>query len=134
MTHPTSTKIFAVGLLLTLLSASLIARLPLLAAKALPPGRESRKSVGAPVAPNTQTPEQPPDVILAAPYWSTADGFVSTIEMKNYHVSNPLTVTPVLHLEHGGEIALDPITLKPSETRRLNLNQALVLRQFGFED
>lgn len=91
--------------------------------------QEGRKGINAPVAPNTQTPERPPDVILAAPYWSTADGFVSTIEMKNYHVSNPLTVTPVLRLEHGGgDVALDPVTLKPSETRRLNINQALAMR------
>jgi hypothetical protein len=90
--------------------------------------RESRKGVNAPAAQDTQTPEQPPDVVLAAPYWSTADGFVSTIEMKNYHVSNPLTVTPVLHLENGGDVALDPIALKPSETRRININQALAKR------
>ena len=56
---------------------------PLRAAKALAPKNESRKSESKPAAPITQTPEQPPDVVLAAPYWSTADGFVSTIEMKN---------------------------------------------------
>ncbi len=88
----------------------------------------SRKVEDAPAAADTETPEQQPDVILAAPYWSTADGFVSTIEMKNYHVSKPITATPVLHLDHGGEIALAPITLKPSETRLLNINRELTKR------
>ena len=127
MTHPTGTKLFAVGVLLTLLSASLMSLPPRHAAKGLPPSRESRKGVNVPLpdtqTPDTQTPEQMPDVVLAAPYWSTADGFVSTIEMKNYHVSKLLTVTPVLRLERGGgDITLTPVTLKPSETRQLNIN------------
>jgi len=86
------------GLLLTLLAASF--SLPLASSRAARPHAQP-KAETRPTVPATQQSEQPPDVILAAPYWSTADGFVSTIEMKNYHVTNPLTVTPVLHLEHG---------------------------------
>jgi hypothetical protein len=129
MTHLNRARIYAISLLLALLATSFISPLPpSRAAKGRVPKHESQKGEDTSAAPSTQTEEQPPDVILAAPYWSTADGFVSTIEMKNYHVSNPLTVTPVLHLEHGGEIALEPITLKPSETRRINLNQVLAKR------
>ena len=63
-----------------------------------------------------------------APYWSTKPGFVSTIEMMNYRVDEPLTVRPVVYPLGGGEIALDPITLNPSETRLLNINEALAAR------
>lgn len=63
--------------------------------------------------------------LIAAPYWSVEDGFVSTIEMKNYHVDQPLTVTMVLYPLHGPEIILDPVTLNPSETRLININDTL---------
>jgi hypothetical protein len=128
MTRLTRAKIFAAGLLLALLSASFVPLPHLFAAKALAPEHESRKGEVKLASSSTQTPEQTPDVVLAAPYWSTGDGFVSTIEMKNYHVTSPLTVTPVLRLEHGGDVALDPVALKPSETRRININQALARR------
>jgi len=63
-----------------------------------------------------------------APYWSTEPGFVSTIEMMNYRVDESLTITPVLYPLGGGEILLDPVTLDPSETRLLNINEALAAR------
>ena len=63
--------------------------------------------------------------LIAAPYWSVEKGFVSTIEMKNYHVEEPLTITPILYPLDGPEIILTPITLNPSETRMLNINEVL---------
>ena len=63
--------------------------------------------------------------LIAAPYWSVENGFVSTIEMKNYHVTDPLTITPILYPVDGPEIVLTPITLNPSETKLLNINDAL---------
>jgi len=63
--------------------------------------------------------------LLAAPYWRTDSGYVSTIEMKNYHVEQPLTITVVLYPQDGSEIIPTPITLNPSETRLLDLNQVL---------
>lgn len=63
--------------------------------------------------------------LIAAPYWSVENGFVSTIEMKNYHVEEPLTITPILYPRNGPEIILTPITLNPSETRLLNINDVL---------
>jgi len=62
---------------------------------------------------------------IYAPYWSAEDGFVSTIEMKNYRVDRSLTISPVLYPSHGTAVALDPVVLNPSETRLLNINDAL---------
>jgi len=62
---------------------------------------------------------------VGAPYWSVEDGFVSTIQVKNYRVDKKVTVTVVLFPLHGDEIMLDPVTLNPSETRVLNVNDAL---------
>ncbi len=69
---------------------------------------------------------------IDAPYWSVEEGFISTIEMKNYRVDQSLTITPVLYPLHGREIALDPVTLKPSETRLINLNEALAAQHKNF--
>jgi hypothetical protein len=40
-----------------------------------------------------------------APYWPVEDGFVSTIQMKNYRVDKTVTVTPILFPLHGAEIS-----------------------------
>lgn len=45
--------------------------------------------------------------------------------MKNYRVDMALTVTPVLYPLGGRESILGSITLNPSETRVLNINEAL---------
>jgi len=79
-------------------------------------------------APAPQAAEPAEDVFdfaIHAPYWSTEPGFISTIQMKNYRVDEPLTVTPVLYSLAGREIKLDPIRLNPSETQVLNINEAL---------
>jgi hypothetical protein len=68
------------------------------------------------------------DFSTFAPYWSTEAGFISTLEMKNLRVDEPLTVTPVLYPLGGRQTELDPITLDPSETRVLNINEALAAR------
>ena len=68
------------------------------------------------------------DFLIAAPYWSVENGFVSTIEMKNYHVEQPLTITVILYPVEGPEVILEPITLNPSETRLLNINDVLASR------
>src|SRR5262245_26505869 len=69
---------------------------------------------------------------IAAPYWSVEGGFISTIEMKNYRVDQSLTITPILYPLHGPEVALDAVTLNPSETRVLNINDALAARDKHF--
>jgi hypothetical protein len=48
--------------------------------------------------------------------------------MKNYHVEQPLTITVLLYPVEGPEIILEPITLNPSETRLLNINDVLASR------
>jgi hypothetical protein len=45
--------------------------------------------------------------------------------MKNYHVEEPLTITVILYPLDGPEIILNPMTLNPSETRLLNINEVL---------
>jgi hypothetical protein len=47
--------------------------------------------------------------LIAAPYWCIEKGFVSTIEMKNYHVEQPLTISVILYPLNGPEIILNPI-------------------------
>jgi hypothetical protein len=68
------------------------------------------------------------DFAIHAPYWSTEPGFVSTLQMKNYRVDEPLMVTPVLYPLGGRQIKLDSIRLNPSETQVLNINEALAAR------
>ncbi|HEX9544501.1 MAG TPA: hypothetical protein VF955_04905, partial [Pyrinomonadaceae bacterium] len=50
-------------------------------------------SSGAQTAKEPSTSSKPKvenlDFLIAAPYWSIENGFVSTIEMKNYHVEQP---------------------------------------------
>ena len=69
---------------------------------------------------------------IYAPYWSVEDGFVSTIEMKNYRVDQSLSIRPVLYPLHGPAVALDPVALNPSETRLLNINDALAAQHKHF--
>ena len=86
-------------------------------------------SSGAQTAKEPSTSSKPKvenfNFLIAAPYWTTENGFVSTIEMKNYHVEQPLTITVMLYPLDGPAIILNPITLNPSETRLLNINQVL---------
>src|SRR5215212_3177334 len=123
MTHSTSSRLCAAGLLfLAIITIS---------------GYLSRHSSSSAQTNKEQTAAQTSKVenfnfLIAAPYWSVENGFVSTIEMKNYNVEEPLTITPILYPLHGPEIILTPITLNPSETRLLNLNDVLASygRQF----
>ncbi len=124
MPHPTRVKLSAACLILTLFLGSFIVPSALLSRVA----KAQRPKIESQAVATDQSSAQPTEALIAAPYWSTTDGFVSTIEMKNYRVDVPLTVTPVLYPQHGREIALDPITLKPSETRLLNINKALAKR------
>lgn len=76
-------------------------------------------------APESTAKAENLNFLIAAPYWCTDKGFVSTIEMKNYHVEQPLTITVILYPLDGPEIILTPMTLNPSETRLLNINEVL---------
>lgn len=114
-----------------LLSLSLIALLLPLAAlpAAIPLAAGADVEPRAPVLPEASSAAEPEDEVVDftvyAPYWSTEPGFVSTLQMKNYRVDEPLTVTPVLYPMGGQEIRLAAVRLRPSETRVLNLNDAL---------
>jgi hypothetical protein len=116
MTRATSSRLCAAGLLfLTIITIfNYLARHP--AANA-----QTNKEPAAAPTPKVENY----NFLIAAPYWSVENGFVSTIEMKNYHVEEPLTITPILYPLDGPEIILTPITLKPSESRLLNINEVL---------
>jgi hypothetical protein len=108
--------------------------LPVFSLSMRPVGARTRKikadkTAGvAPVADKAQA-EQPAepitDFVVAAPYWSLEDGFTSTIELRNNRVDGPLTVTPVLYPLHGQKMMLKPLTLNPSESRLLNISEAI---------
>ncbi len=110
----TSRRSFAVVLLLAIAISSYLAGHTSSRA-------QTNKVAGAAAAPKVENF----NFLIAAPYWSVEKGFVSTIEMKNYHVDEPLTITPILYPLNGPEIILTPVTLNPSETRLLNLNDVL---------
>jgi hypothetical protein len=67
-------------------------------------------SANAPLSrtPTTVATVETTEFAIAAPYWSVEDGFVSTIEMKNYRVDQSLTIMPILYPLHGSAVALDP--------------------------
>jgi hypothetical protein len=91
-------------------------------------------SANAPLSrtPTTVATVETTEFAIAAPYWSVEDGFVSTIEMKNYRVDQSLTIMPILYPLHGSAVALDPVALNPSETRLLNINDALAAHHKHF--
>jgi hypothetical protein len=61
-----------------------------------------------------------------APYWSSDPGWETEFQLKNNLPSQSLTVTPVLRLATGEEIALDPVTIAPNASVTVEINQALL--------
>lgn len=49
----------------------------------------------------------------------------ASIYLKNGLETSPLTVTPVLFLSNGARYALDPVTLDPSGTSVISINDGL---------
>src|SRR5580693_7000879 len=61
-----------------------------------------------------------------APYWTSDPGWETEFQLKNNLPSQSLTVTPVLRLATGEEIALDPVTIAPNASVTVEINQALL--------
>jgi hypothetical protein len=61
-----------------------------------------------------------------APYWSSDPGWETELQLKNNLPSESLTVTPVLRLASGEEIALNPVTIAPNASATVEINQALL--------
>jgi hypothetical protein len=57
--------------------------------------------------------------------WMTDANFKSSIYLKNGIGISPLTVTPILYLSNGAKYILPSVTLEPSGTKVVNINDAL---------
>jgi len=57
--------------------------------------------------------------------WRTDGNFKSTVYLDNMLKEDSLTVTPVLHLANGVAYTLAPVTLEPSGTAAIDINQSL---------
>jgi hypothetical protein len=58
-------------------------------------------------------------------FWMTDANFKATLYLGNSMKTDPVTVTPILHLSNGVQYVLSPVTLEPSGTALVNINQAL---------
>lgn len=61
-----------------------------------------------------------------APYWTSEPGWTTELELKNNLLKAPLTVTPVLRLASGKEIALDPVTIPSNTSLSVWVNEGLL--------
>ncbi len=74
---------------------------------------------------------QPEPQILRryAAYWTTLENHTSSIILRNTHIEDTFTVTPVLWLSNGQHRALQPATLAPNATATIDIGRAL--RELG---
>ncbi len=83
-----------------------------------------------PVAPRLLTPVGPPPTpklqTSVGGFWMTNGYFKSALYLKNGLKTGPLTVTPALYLSNGVRLPLAPVTMEPSGTAIVDINQALV--------
>ena len=61
-----------------------------------------------------------------APYWTSDPGWETDLQLKNNLSSGSLTVTPVLRLASGEEIALDPMTITSNASASVQVNEGLL--------
>jgi hypothetical protein len=82
-----------------------------------------------PVAPRIEKPIGPPPTpklqTSVGGFWMTSAYFKSALYLKNGLKTGPLTVTPALYLSNGVRLPLAPVTMEPSGTAVVNINQAL---------
>ena len=57
--------------------------------------------------------------------WMTGPGMKSSLYLTNGLKTDPLTITPILHLSNGLQYSLSPVTLQPRETAIVDVNEAL---------
>src|SRR5690349_20937598 len=57
--------------------------------------------------------------------WMTGPGMKSSLYLTNGLKTDPLTITPILHLNNGLQYSLSPVTLQPQETAIVDVNQGL---------
>ncbi len=61
-------------------------------------------------------------------YWSTADGFQSTIQFHNNLIADSLSVTTTLYSADGRSVTLEPVVLGALGNASVDLNQELARR------
>ncbi len=61
-----------------------------------------------------------------APYWTAEPGWETELQLKNNLAAGTLTVTPVLRLADGREIALAPVTIPSNAVVSVDVNESLL--------
>ncbi|MGA7752520.1 MAG: hypothetical protein WCB05_06810, partial [Candidatus Sulfotelmatobacter sp.] len=61
-----------------------------------------------------------------APYWTSEPGWTTELQLKNNLLKEALTVTPILRLASGREIALDSTTIAPNTSVSVWVNDELL--------
>lgn len=59
------------------------------------------------------------------PYWTAEPGWHSEFQLRNNMDKGSLTVTPVLRLYTGSEVALTPVTIQPADVVNVDVAQEL---------
>jgi len=62
---------------------------------------------------------------LFGAYFLNGNGFTSKLIVHNQRIDVPVTVTPVMLVDKGREIQLDPVSLNPNRSLAIDLSQAL---------
>jgi hypothetical protein len=82
-----------------------------------------------PVPPRIENPKPWPKPAtlrsMVGGMWMTDANFKSSIYLKNGIGISPLTVAPILYLSNGTKYTLPTVTLEPSGTAVVNINDAL---------
>lgn len=76
------------------------------------------------IAQSKDTPKPGPQRMFA-PYWTAEPGWHSEFQLRNNLTNGALTVTPVLRLYTGQEVALTPVTIQPSDVVTVDVAQEL---------
>ena len=100
-----------------LLSANRAAQQPKVLAphKPVPPKIANPRPLQMPSTPQT----------LVGGFWKTDPNFSSVLYLTNGVKTSSIAVTPILHLSNGLQYTLAPVTLEPSGTAIVSINQAL---------
>lgn len=76
-------------------------------------------------APTNILQQQPIPQEMFSTYFLTGEGFGSKLIVRNQRIDMSVDVTPILLVDRGREISLDPVTIEASRSVTVDLNQAL---------
>lgn len=66
-----------------------------------------------------------------APYWTLEPGWHSELMLRNNSIAREISVTPILRLSTGQEVTLETVSLKPDETRTIDIADSKVITNAG---